>query len=332
MKPLISVVVPVYKAEQYLERCVEGLLRQTYENYEILLVDDGSPDRSGEICEEYAENYENVRVVHQKNQGPGPARNHGVQAAKGEYIVFMDADDGVSVDYLDYLETLMEKYQVELAAVSGFCVWDSREHIDFGRVYPVEQEKKLSRVEALKAMCYGKEFGVAPWGKIYRRRLLLDHPYPACIHEDLAGTYHIIAACDTVAVGKKRIYYYFQNDNSIMSSKIEERHLYGLTAAREELEYMEMHYPEVVPAAQYRCGLKIIEYIPRLLDGSAESKAIFKRLKAEMKRYVWKIIGNDQVGKIFKIRCLAVCAGYPAACSAWKMIRWLKKKTGKEGI
>ena len=103
MKEQISVVVPVYQVVKYLPRCMEGLLAQTYPNYEIILVDDGSTDGSGELCDRYAAAHDNVIAVHQENQGPGPARNHGVRKARAEYIAFVDSDDSVSVDYLEYI-------------------------------------------------------------------------------------------------------------------------------------------------------------------------------------------------------------------------------------
>ena len=98
--PLISVIVPIYKAEKYLHRCVDSLLAQTFQDFEVLLVDDGSPDRSGEICDEYAKKDSRVRVFHKENGGVGSARNLGLKASKGEWIAFLDSDDTFKKDYL----------------------------------------------------------------------------------------------------------------------------------------------------------------------------------------------------------------------------------------
>lgn len=326
MKPLISVVIPVYQAEKYLDRCMEGLLCQTYENYEIILVDDGSSDGSGEICERYAAQNGRVRVLHQKNQGPGPARNHGVKAAGGEWITFVDADDAVATDYLAFLQELLETYGTEIAVVGGVCVENSLQKRNIFEKFPPESVEIMGCTDALNAMCYGEKFGVAPWGKIYRRELLEKNPYPACLHEDLAGTYKILAACDRIVFAKKKVYYYYLNQNSIMRSKVEEKHLYGLTVAAEMLDFMKNCYPSVVPAAQYRCALKIIEYVPRILDGSRESREVFVRLQKEMKKYLVPVLKNEKIHGLFKTKCFAVRCGYRPTVCLWKTIWELKNR------
>ena len=330
-QPFVSVIVPVYQVEAYLDRCMVSLLAQSYSNYEILLVDDGSKDRSRLICDDYAKKETRVKVIHQENQGLGPARNRGVFESSGDYIVFVDSDDYVAEDFLEYLVNLVEKYQVRIAVTGTALSWEEdgrRQTLSLA----CEKEQVLSREKALEEMCYGKIFGVSAWGKIYERELAENYPYPACVHEDLATTYQIIGECPAVAVGNRVGYYYFQRKDSLMNQRVEERHLAGLDAAEEELNYMKRWCPAAVPAAEYRCGLKVIEYIPRLLDGSRESRTVFVLLKQEMRLHIWAVLSNRRAATLFKIRCLAVCAGYTAACLSWKMIRWLKKKTGKEGI
>lgn len=332
MKPLVSIVIPVYKKEEFLERCMDSISGQTCQDYEVILVDDGSPDRSGELCDRFARKDPRILVIHQKNMGPGPARNRGVQEAKSEYILFVDADDGIAADYVEYMVSLIRRYQTPMAVVGGTCIWDGKEEVDFSRTYPVQKEELLNCSQALEKMCYGRAFGVAPWGKIYRKTLLEKHPYPPGLHEDLAATYKIIGDCEKIVAAKKQCYYYFQNADSIMTSAVEERHLRGLEIARKELEDLRAEHPEVIPAAEFRCGLKIIEYIPRILDKSPKSRETFRRLKAEMKPYLRRILRNREAGTVFKIRCIAVRCGYLPTRLVWKAVRWLKEKTGREGI
>lgn len=118
--PLISIIVPVYKVEAYLKKCVDSILAQTYQKYELILVDDGSPDRCGEICDQYARDCAAVRVIHQANQGQAAARNNGVKSSTGELITFIDSDDYVEPDYLEYLLGLLRRYNADIA-VGGFC-------------------------------------------------------------------------------------------------------------------------------------------------------------------------------------------------------------------
>ena len=112
-KPLISVIVPVYKVEQYLERCIRSIISQTYQNLEIILVDDGSPDKCGEICEAFAQNDSRIRVYHKENGGLSDARHFGAERACGEYITFIDSDDNVEEDYIETLYKKLKKYDVK---------------------------------------------------------------------------------------------------------------------------------------------------------------------------------------------------------------------------
>ena len=114
-KPLVSIIVPVYQVKNYVGECVESLLRQTYTNLEILLVDDGSTDGSGAICDEYARGDNRIRVIHQENQGLSSARNTGLDQAKGEYVAFVDSDDAVRLDYIETLYDLADRYQADIA-------------------------------------------------------------------------------------------------------------------------------------------------------------------------------------------------------------------------
>ena len=117
--PFISIVVPVYNVERYLPRCIESILRQTYTNFELILVDDGTPDRSGIICDRYAERDSRIRVIHKENGGVSTARNTGIDAAKGEWITFVDSDDWVSDEYLKTLTTHLHNNSYDLV-IGGF--------------------------------------------------------------------------------------------------------------------------------------------------------------------------------------------------------------------
>lgn len=328
MSLFVSVIVPVYQVEQCLDRCVKSLIAQTYRNYEIILVDDGSRDAGGRMCDEYAADYERVKVIHQENKGLGPARNRGVKSAGGEYIVFVDSDDYVSDDYLEYLVYLTEKYHTKLTAVGGVSVWDDRKE-ERNIQDPEKTEECLDTAEALKRMCYARGFGVAAWGKMYHRSLVEQYPYPACVHEDLATTYKMVSACEKIACSRKTGYFYYQRNNSLMHGKVEEKHLYGITAAQEQLRFMEKYYPEVVPAAEYRCAGKLLEYIPRLLDGKKKSREIFRRIRREMKKYYRDVLKNPEAEKMFKIRCLAVIGGYEITRMVWNFVDRLKERKRK---
>lgn len=142
-KKLISVIIPVYNVEKYLKRCVQSVLSQTYENLEIILVDDGSPDKSGDICDEYAQKYKKIRVVHKKNGGLSSARNAGMKIASGEYIGFVDADDDIDNHMYEKLYDVVEQYQVDFVMS------------DYMRI--VEEKKKFLKTTKIQGGYYSKE-------------------------------------------------------------------------------------------------------------------------------------------------------------------------------
>ena len=158
---LISIVVPVYGTEAYLPQCVESLLAQTHSHLELILIDDGSPDHCGTLCDRYGEQDRRILVIHQENQGVSAARNAGVKAAHGQYIAFVDSDDWVEPDYLVELLQAAEQSEADaVVEVSGaqVCVWTGP--------------------EALRQLCYQKQFDTAPWGKLFRTELAQKTPFP----------------------------------------------------------------------------------------------------------------------------------------------------------
>lgn len=322
MKPKVSVIVPIYKAEAYLADCLASLQAQTYPNLEIILVDDGSPDGCGRMCDAFGAQNENVVVVHQENCGVAAARNHGVSAASGEYIAFVDADDRFTVDYISYLVEILLAEQGDIA-VSSFRLCSPKGEME--QTYPQKELKVLSTAEALEIMCYGHKFSVQPWGKLYSKAALLANPYPlGCVYEDLDTTYKIIGASERVVYGDKIIYHWVQHEGSITHSAVTQKQLYGVTAAKHQLDYVQQNYPSAVPAAQFRCATKIVDFATRsILTGG--DKQIFNGLKQEMKAFIKPVCKNKKVSTLFKLRCLAVSWGYVPAYLLSHIYAKLKK-------
>lgn len=177
---LISIVVPVYGTEAYLPQCVESLLAQTHSHLELILIDDGSPDHSGALCDRYGEQDQRVLVIHQENQGVSTARNAGVKAAHGQYIAFVDSDDWVGPDYLAALLQAAEQSEADaVVEVSG------------------AQTDVWTGPEALRQLCYQKQFDTAPWGKLFRAELVQKTPFPeGMFFEDLAVVCRIIGRAE----------------------------------------------------------------------------------------------------------------------------------------
>ena len=213
--PLISVIVPVYNVEPYLRRCVDSILRQTYRNLEILLVDDGSTDRSGTICDEYARQDTRVRVIHQKNQGQAAARNHGIDQEKGGYLSFVDSDDFIDERMLETLYHDAVEADVMLAAAGFRKVSDA-----VASSAPTEGigPEIMSGKEAIDSLLLSEEIGDFPWNKLYDRRLFDGVRYPeGYIFEDLGTTYRLVERCPRISFRREALYNYYQRADSTLN-------------------------------------------------------------------------------------------------------------------
>lgn len=208
----ISVIVPIYKVEQYLERCIQSILCQDIQNMEIILVDDGSPDKCGSICDQYAKEYENIKVIHKVNGGLSDARNAGIKEARGEYISCIDSDDYIEGQMLSELCELLDSTKADIA-VSGIntVVNDRIVHTD-------KYEFKIYEAkDAICAMLYEKKFWVAAWNKIYRKELFEDYLYPkGRLYEDYYLTPRLMHRANKVVVSDKVYYQYCIREDSIM--------------------------------------------------------------------------------------------------------------------
>ena len=209
---MISVIVPVYKVEPYLRRCIDSILCQTYRDFELILVDDGSPDNCGAICDEYATKDSRVVVIHQENGGLSAARNAGIDASKGEYLSFVDSDDWIHPEMLQWLLRAIQSNHVPIS-VCGFQETDGRTvaiaATDFAaQMLDTEQFFVSYNVNATIAC-----------GKLYARELFAGIRYPVGkIHEDEFTTYKILFTQEKIAFFPAQMYFYFRNYDGITKS------------------------------------------------------------------------------------------------------------------
>jgi len=323
MKPFISVIVPVYRVEQYLKKCVYSLLAQTYDNYEILLIDDGSDDNCPRMCDQYGKMDDRVKVFHKKNGGLSDARNYGIQRMQGTHAVFVDSDDYVTNTYLADLAKLVEEYNADIAIIKAIAVNEEGNILEFSK--SSGKIEKLSVAEALKRMLYRQGFGVAAWGKIYSKEIIKKYPYPIGIYyEDLATTYKMISNSGLIVYWDKINYYYVQRSGSIIHRKPSEKELAGIDLAEEIIRYMECSYPEVVSAAICRYNAKILEYIPCLMTNTSDNIRTYKFLRSKLLKYYQAIMMDSNISKNTKIRSSAVILGYMPTILVWKSSNFIK--------
>lgn len=308
MQPKISVIVPVYNVEKYLTECLNSLVQQTYENLEIIVVDDGSTDLSGKICDDFAKKYDSVTVLHKQNGGQSSARNAGTRLSSGEYIAFVDSDDYVSKDCFQYLYDLIKRHSATVA-VGAFCqfVDGTKPNISICN----NKEIELSKEMALEETCYCNYFTNSACGKLYPTSIVREHPYPeGKIYEDIATTYKIFADVDSIAVGNKPILFYRQHAESTLHEPLSDRHLCAIEIFEEKLSFMKQNYPILIPAVKSHFADKVLGFMPRLIDGSKHSKCFFKLVKKAFAPYYFTVIKDSKFAIKHKIALTMVMCGY----------------------
>lgn len=277
MKPLISVIVPIYNVEQYLCRCVECLTAQTYKNLEIILVDDGSPDNCPQLCDAYAKKDSRIKVIHKKNGGLSDARNAGMTIATGEYISFIDSDDYVSNDFIETLyNTLLSENSdiVECSVVKFYEDGHFDEYKDDLNITSYNTEESLSKLIA------ENPFKQHVWNKLYKADLVSGVPYAVGkLNEDEFWTYQIFGQAKKVTRVNKTMYYYFQRQSSIMGNTYNLRRLDALEGKANRQKYIEKYFPGL--AAQAKIDLFescIFAYQSVLKYISGKDKKIAKKV------------------------------------------------------
>lgn len=242
MEPLISVIIPVYNVEKYLVRCVTSVCRQTYGNLEIILVDDGSPDRCGAICNHLAEKDKRIKVIHKENGGLSSARNAGLELARGACLFFLDSDDYISEDCISCLFKLMVREGADIAV--GNYIATSEERVDFSKKgnQPVT-EKSYSNIEAITQLFSSATVKmVTAWMKLYRRELFDGIRFPeGLLHEDEATTYQVYYRSKKIVVSDKYIYAYYSNPESITRAMKPKSYFDKCSIFREQISFFEAH-------------------------------------------------------------------------------------------
>ena len=226
--PLISLIVPVYNAEARLPRCIASALIQTYPNYEIILVDDGSIDGSGKYCDDIERIDKRVRTIHKANGGSSEARNVGIEAAKGEFVAFLDADDYVSSNYLEMLYADLVDTDSDIAVSQLETVKEQNVgeigHAVSGSGSESCNLEVCTKYDALKKLLYDRGCSVSPCGKLYKSSLFEYVKYPVGMeYEDTEATYLLIRSSRRVSIRSNALYYYVLHDESKTHRQLSER-------------------------------------------------------------------------------------------------------------
>ena len=285
--PLISVIVPVYRVEEYLERCVKSILSQTYKNLEVILVDDGSPDQCPAICDACAEKDARVKVIHQENKGLSGARNAGIDAASGEYLAFVDSDDYVSPHFIEELYQLLQ----DTGCAIGQCRFSYVK--GDGLVEEGDSAFCIYRGESLMEQLYGPEekatcFVVA-WNKLYRAELFKETGirYPeGRIHEDEATTYRLFHEAKKLAFLDRALYGYYTENGGSITSVFSAKRLQWLTAHEDRIAFLKKNgYEKLLPAAYRKLCDACITFYFRCTEQVKDAEELKKELRKRLETY-----------------------------------------------
>lgn len=289
---LISVIVPVYRVEKYLKKCIDSILEQTYRNMEIILVDDGSDDSCPDICEEYAKIDKRVKVIHQTNGGLSAARNSGIRAAKGKYISFIDSDDYIEKDMYEVLVKRMQKDESQLAVCNYMYVDESGNFIESLNKKNAIIDGVITPKEALERLILDRNcYYIPAWNKLYERSLFKDIQFPeGKLNEDEFVVHYIYEKCRKISCVEKELYYYVQRMGSIMNTNVCVKRLDVVEAYLERTEYfMEKGQNEFVTQLMNVGGHLLLEGSIELDERDPKVRSRIGELKREYDRLYCKL-------------------------------------------
>ncbi|MBX9185755.1 MULTISPECIES: glycosyltransferase [Clostridium] len=238
VRPHISIIVPIYKVEKYLERCINSILNQNFSNFELILVDDGSPDDCGKICDEYKRIDNRIKVIHKKNEGLSAARNSGIEVAIGDYIAFVDADDFINRDMYRVLYENAIKSQADISICNFEYIYEQSQ-VNENSIVLVKPIESYDKNESLKKLYSNEKIQfIVAWNKIYKRELFLDirYDYGKC-HEDEFIIHKLLFKANRVVYTSTKLYYYLQRNESIMKSSFSVNRVDILEALENRMEF-----------------------------------------------------------------------------------------------
>lgn len=330
MKDKISIIVPIYNVEKYLADCMESLINQTYENIEIILIDDGSTDNSPEICDQYCKKDNRIIVIHKENEGLSAARNLGADKAKGKYIAFIDSDDLVSLDYIDILYENIIKYNSDIAVVKYQRFKSNK---DIAEIKNITENKiiNLNMIEYVERALYQNNqtlYSVAAWGKLYNTSIFKNIKYPTGkLNEDLAVILELEKYSKRVVCIDSIKYYYRISKNSITTQKFNQKKLDIIEILYSLQKEIDKNYPNLKNAIINFTYSRSADLLRDIIDSKDRNKEIEEELWNNVKKYRNLIITDKKSRKIARISCLISYCGktfFLLVLRIFKKIKYIK--------
>lgn len=302
---LVSVIVPVYKVELYLERCLKSIISQTYKNLEIILVDDGSPDKCPEICDQYAEYDKRIKVIHKPNGGLSSARNAGIDVMNGEYVTFIDSDDFIPEDAIEKWVHYIKEYHADIVAgkYQMYYKGDILERNSTGKA------EKWSACDALRYMFIIDGKLCSAWGKLYDARLFERLRYPEDIQyaEDMYVIHLLFHEAENIVFTNDVQYYYSQEGESLVRSAFSEKKLQRAEAVEKWIKFIEEFYPELKEEILSFYGGILIDLCMEIEDNSADyAQAAYKKYRSILVQEYMSFIRNRYMRRNNRIKLFMI--------------------------
>ncbi len=301
--PLVSIIVPVYNVAPYLDRCVQSIVCQDHENLEILLIDDGSKDGSGEICENWALKDDRVKVIHQENQGLSFTRNRGIESTQGVYLSFVDADDYLSPHFISHLLEALISNEANMAVGNFYFVSEnSRKAVIAAALKDLLRNGK----EATEDLLYQRNLEASSCGRLYRRECIGDIRFPeGRIFEDLGTTYRFTLNAKRVVYCSEPLYYYVYRRSSISSKAFSPKKMDAIDMAESLYKGVCAKAPELEKAAACRLLSMCFHILFQTPRGSSYENEIFDLIK----RHRQKVFFDGKARKVTRFMALMSYGG-----------------------
>lgn len=316
---MVSVIVPVYNVKPYLQECLDSILQQSYTKMEIILIDDGSTDGSGAICDDYARKDDRIQVIHQQNQGLSAARNRGIERATGEYLCFVDSDDYLYPNSIDTLLRLCTQYEADMSV----CTHD---RLEGGKLYPSHPEKCASpSVEIFhgdqKMDAYLRQHKITAtvWGKMYAAELFREIRFPTGkLYEDAYIMHLLLHEARCIAYLPQSVYVYRIRPDSITRSAFSPQSMDRVDAHDQLLRFTEVHYPALLNYAQAVTVCTHIDLLFRLFDSDTAYPALQKQLRGYCRKHFTVYMTHGNFRKL-KMYLPLLCVSLPLAKLVYRL-------------
>lgn len=316
---LISVIVPIYNVENYLRRCVDSIINQTYKNLEIILVDDGSPDNCGEICDEYKKVDSRIVVIHKRNGGLSDARNTGLEIMHGEYVIFIDSDDYFEDNAIEVMLDMAEKQNADLVIADIRSINENGEILNEGKgQYTFQNGRIFSPEEAAKIFA---QLDWGAWNKLYKKNVHEKIYFPkGKIHEDEAIMFEIFHQCHKIVYTNYRLYNYLKREGSITGVGYSLKKMDWFEAWVNNLKYVQKYFPESEKMVMKKLVMVAIYNLDNLLKiQSLEREKAISLIRKELSCRERAIILNQFIKINYKIRIILENISLELYCKLFKI-------------